>query len=288
MNLTRSSGVAERYPSWSPDGKTAGVLERPHRRVRADLRPADGTGSRAHADEARPGLPLPGRTGRPTVEALAFVDEQARIYVIGAEGGVPAEIDRAAPGWATMRSSRSVFAWSADSRWLAWSRPDPPAARRSSSTTRRHRSDPGHERVLQRPAAGVRSGGQVPLLPVRTGIRRRRTGDFDNSWTYANSTQIVAVPAPRGRAFAAGGAQRRRAAEGRRRGQAGDRRTRRSRTPRLRRATSRPARTARRGEERRRQEGRAAEAGRHHARRVRGARHHPAARRPGTTPTCSR
>ena len=56
MNLTRVSGVAERYPSWSPDGKTGRVLERPHRRVRAD-RPSRGRhGRRAHLTKLGPGF----------------------------------------------------------------------------------------------------------------------------------------------------------------------------------------------------------------------------------------
>ena len=36
LNLTRSSGVAERYPRWSPDGKTIAYWSDRSRRIRAD------------------------------------------------------------------------------------------------------------------------------------------------------------------------------------------------------------------------------------------------------------
>ena len=58
LNVTRTSGVAERYPRWSPDGKTLAYWSDRIGRVRADAaagrrQPAPNAG-----DDARAGLPL--------------------------------------------------------------------------------------------------------------------------------------------------------------------------------------------------------------------------------------
>ena len=59
MSVSRSSGVAERYPRWSPDGKTLAYWSDRSGEYELTLRPADGTGSRAHPHLARRGVPVP-------------------------------------------------------------------------------------------------------------------------------------------------------------------------------------------------------------------------------------
>ena len=63
-NLTRTSGVAERYPAWSPDGKWIAYFSDRTGEYELTVRSAEtspGTNQvgRADPDEARPGLPLP-------------------------------------------------------------------------------------------------------------------------------------------------------------------------------------------------------------------------------------
>ncbi len=57
-NLTRTSGVAERYPALSHDGKTLAYWSDRTGEYELTVRPADGSGGRAHGDQARPRLPL--------------------------------------------------------------------------------------------------------------------------------------------------------------------------------------------------------------------------------------
>ncbi len=45
VNITRTSGVAERYPRWSPDGKTVAYWSDKSGEYELTLRPADGSGS---------------------------------------------------------------------------------------------------------------------------------------------------------------------------------------------------------------------------------------------------
>ena len=66
LNVTRSAGVAERYPRWSPDGKTLAFWSDRSGEYELTLRPADGVGRRRRRHAPRPGLPLRASTGRPT------------------------------------------------------------------------------------------------------------------------------------------------------------------------------------------------------------------------------
>jgi len=193
MNLTRSSGVAERYPSWSPDGKLVAFWSDRRGEYQLTVRPADGSGSERTLTQLGPGFRYRAQWS-PDSKRLAFVDEQARIYLIGAEGGVPSEIDRSRVwmGHDALESLR--FAWSADSRWVAWSRPS------STSSPAVFLYDTTTSKLTQ-----ATSGYFSDALPVFDPegkylyylSNRAFTptySDFDNGWTYANSTQVVAVP----------------------------------------------------------------------------------------------
>ena len=193
MNLTRSSGVAERYPSWSPDGRLLAYWSDRAGEYQLTVRPADGTGAERTLTKLGPGFRYRAQWS-PDSRRLAFVDEQARIYLIGAEGGAAAEIDRSRVwmGHGELESIR--FAWSADSRWIAWSRPS------STGSPAIFLYDTANSKLTQ-----ATSGYFNDALPVFDPegkylyylSNRAFTptyGDFDNGWTYANSTQVVAVP----------------------------------------------------------------------------------------------
>ena len=66
MSLSRTSGVAERYPRWSPDGKTLAYWSDRSGEYQLTLRPADGTGAERTRDVARRRATGMRRTGRRT------------------------------------------------------------------------------------------------------------------------------------------------------------------------------------------------------------------------------
>ena len=193
MNLTRSSGVAERYPSWSPDGRLVAYWSDRAGEYQLMVRPADGTGTERTLTKLGPGFRYRAQWS-PDSRRLAFVDEQARISLIGAEGGAAAEIDRSRV-WVGHDALDSLrFAWSGDSRWVAWSRPS------STGSPAIFLYDTANSKLTQ-----ATSGYFSDALPVFDPegkylyylSNRAFTptyGDFDNGWTYANSTQVVAVP----------------------------------------------------------------------------------------------
>ena len=74
LNLTRSSGSAERYPRWSPDGKTLAYWTDRSGEYELVLRPADGTGTEKAVTTLGPGYRYPVQWS-PDSARLAFVDQ---------------------------------------------------------------------------------------------------------------------------------------------------------------------------------------------------------------------
>ena len=242
LNVTRSAGVAERYPRWSPDGKTLAYWSDRSRRVRAD--PAARRRHRRRADATTLGRRVPLRA------ALVARQHAHRLHRPGDEDPHRRGRDRqgrrrsirARCGWRT-GSSRAVASLVGR---LALARrgraaPPAPATAPSSSTTpsrrRGTRSRPGTSTTPSRCSIPTAS----TCTSSRTATFEPVYSDFDNSWAYPNATRIVAVTAARRRAVAAG-------AEKRRRGRRRTRRTKDEDEGRRRRRTT--------GDEGRRQEGR--------------------------------
>src|SRR5262249_10794771 len=79
-NLTRSSGVAERTPSWSPDGKTLAYFSDRSGEYELTIRPADGSAKEETLTTLGPGFryrPF----WSPDSRKLVFIDQAMRIYV---------------------------------------------------------------------------------------------------------------------------------------------------------------------------------------------------------------
>ena len=179
LNVTRSSGVAERYPRWSPDGKTLAFWSDRSGEYELTLRPADGSGQDDIVTHLGPGFRY-APYWSPDSTRVAFFDQASRAPARGREGEdrqrARQERDLREPRHAGRRS-RSV--WSADSRYLAWSRPVTGTELGGVRLRHEGRDEAsGHLGVLQRPGADVRSRGQVSLLRVgshvRAGLRRLR------------------------------------------------------------------------------------------------------------------
>ena len=100
INVTRISGVADRYPRWSPDGKTIAYWSDRSGEYELTLRPAEAPGAERKVTSLGPGFRYPPQWA-PDSKKIAFIDQAMRIRVYDDatgkidRGGQESRLDRA-------------------------------------------------------------------------------------------------------------------------------------------------------------------------------------------------
>ena len=193
LNLTRSSGSAERYPRWSPDGKTLAYWTDRSGEYELVLRPADGTGTEKAVTTLGPGYRYPVQWS-PDSARLAFIDQTETLRLLDVASGKLTEIDQV-PIWMAHDGLENLpLRWSADSRWLTWARPVKETVNTAiflydTTAAKKHQVTPGYFADV----APVFDPDGKYLYFLSNRAFEPVYGDFDNSWTYPNSTRIVAM-----------------------------------------------------------------------------------------------
>ncbi len=190
-NLTRSSGVAERFPAWSPDGKQiAYFTDRPGEYELA-VRPAEGAGEETILTKLGPGFRYQ-PVWSPDSKKLVFIDQAMKVRLHDLDKKQTIEIDHEL--WLYQGGLDSFsFSWSADSRWLAY------AGDQDNRNTAIILYDTREHRRYQ-----VTSGYYNDDLPVfdpegkylyfRTGRTFAPSySELDGTWIYANGQNLAAV-----------------------------------------------------------------------------------------------
>jgi tricorn protease len=193
VNVTRSSGVAERYPRWSPDGKTVAYWSDRTGEYELTLRPADGAGPEKTLTAIGAGFRYAPQWS-PNSRKLAFIDQAMRVRIHDLDSNKTTEIDKS-PEWISHGGLENFrMQWSPDSRWLTYARPTVEA-----NTAVFLYDTKGAK--LHQATTGYLSDAQPTFDPEGKYLfyasDREFTpvyGSFDNSWTYPNPTRIVAVP----------------------------------------------------------------------------------------------
>ncbi len=208
QNLTRSSGSAERTPSWSPDGKSIAYWSDRSGEYELVLRAADGSGDERVLSQFTAGFryrPF----WSPDGKRLVFVDQAMQIQLFDVDGKTVKRIDKGAFMFHGNLASFRVD-WSADSRWIAYAR----GLERGNSAVFLY--DTKNDRLHQ-VTSGFYDDGAPAFDPAGKYLFLAcgrhfdpLYSDLDNTWIYANSHQLVRRPAPQGRAVAARRAERHR------------------------------------------------------------------------------
>jgi tricorn protease len=193
MNVSRTSGVAERYPRWSPDGKTAAYWSDRSGEYELTVRPADGTGEEKTLTSLGPGFRYAPHWS-PDSRKIAFIDQAMRIRVHDLAAGRTVDVD-VSPDWLSHGPLQGFrFDWSPDSRWLTYVRP----GATGNSVVFLYDTKAGK---LHPATSGYFNDAQPVFDPEGKYLFYLSNrafdpvySDFDNSWSYPNATQIVAVP----------------------------------------------------------------------------------------------
>ena len=191
-NLTRTSGVAERFPSWSPDGKQVAYWSDRSGEYELVVRSMNGSGEKKVLTSLGNGFRYQCYWS-PDSKKIAFIDEDVLLRLLNVESGDVQVIDRGE--WLDHDDLSSFsLSWSSDNRWIAY------AKTRDRATSSIYLYDTRDGQVHQ-----VTSGYYADALPsfdpdgkylyfVSNRTLQPVYSDLDNSWVYPNTTNLVAVP----------------------------------------------------------------------------------------------
>ncbi len=190
-NITRSSGVAERYPSWSPDGKYLAYFSDRSGEYDLTIRPADGTGGEQVLAKLGPGYRYRPYWS-PDSKKLVFIDQTMRVQLHDIDKKQTQVIAKEL--WMYHDSLSGLkFSWSKDSRWLAFAQDlqnrHDAIALYDTQTAQKHQVTSGYyddDSPVFDPDGKYlfyRSGRE--FNPVYS--------DLDGTWIYPNTTELVAV-----------------------------------------------------------------------------------------------
>src|SRR5205085_289806 len=190
-NLTRSSGIAERSPAWSPDGKTLAYFSDRSGEYELTLRPADGSGAEQVLTKLGPGFRYRPEWS-PDSKKLVFIDQAMRIQLHDLEKKETRQIGKQL--WLYHDGlSRLKFNWSKDSRWLAFAQDQEnqhtAIALYDAKEDKLHTVTSGYydddSPVFDPDGKYLFYESARHFAPVYS--------DVDSTWIYPNSTELVAV-----------------------------------------------------------------------------------------------
>ncbi len=116
-NLTNTTGVAERDPSWSPDGKWIAYFSDESGEYQLHLRDQKGMGEVKKINLGNPPSFFYNPTWSPDSKKITYSDKRLNIWYVDIEKGQPVKVDTLSRGFSLSAS------WSPDSRWLTYAKP---------------------------------------------------------------------------------------------------------------------------------------------------------------------
>jgi len=118
-NLTRSPAVADRDPSWSPDGKWIAWFSDESGEYALHVRAPDGLGPVRKVDLGQPPSFFYSPRWSPDSKKIAYSDKRMNLWVVDLDRPTPVKVD------SDLYDTPFHYldpAWSADSRWIAYTK----------------------------------------------------------------------------------------------------------------------------------------------------------------------
>ncbi len=155
-NLTRSPGVADRDPSWSPDGKTLAYFSDESGEYQLHLRDQGGLGPVRKIDLGPSPSFFYNLSWSPDSKQIAYSDKRGDFWLLDLAAGKPVKFDR------DIQSRGPMLRWSPDNKWLTYTKELP----------NNHR------------AVFVYSLADAKVTQITDGMSDARSPDWDKSGKY--------------------------------------------------------------------------------------------------------
>lgn len=192
LNLTHTPGIAERHPALSPDGKLVAYFSDRSGEYELCVRPADGSGAERQVTHLGPGF-RHRIFWSPDGKRVVFADQAMRINLCDLDTGQVKVMDK---GLFLFNDPLEEFraSWSPDSRWVAYPRDHI----NRNTVVVLYDTQTGQRHDVTSPFYNASDPTFDPdgnFLFLTTGQQFSPTySDLDNSWVYAASTRLAALP----------------------------------------------------------------------------------------------
>ena len=191
INLTQSSGVAERFPAYSPNGKYAAYFSDRSGEYELTVRDLEKPSQEKTLTSLGEGYRYK-LFWSPNSKSLAFIDQSMNIFIYDMDKDKTTKVDQQKWMYEGNLENFSVN-WSSDSRYLAYSKELDSRTNAISiydtKENKTHQVTAGYYNDTK-PVFDP-SGKYLFFLTNRS--FKPVYGDFDGTWVYPNSTQIAAV-----------------------------------------------------------------------------------------------
>lgn len=191
INLTQSSGVAERYPAYSPNGKFAAYFSDRSGEYELTIRDLEKPSQEKTLTALGEGYRYK-LFWSPNSKALAFIDQTMTVYIYDMDNDKTIKVDQQLWLYEGGLQNFSV-SWSSDSRYIAYTKD------LESSSTAVAIFDTKDQKIHQITSGYYKDSNPVfdPAGKYLYFLTNRSYkpvyGDFEGTWTYPNSTQVAVV-----------------------------------------------------------------------------------------------
>ncbi|HET8676835.1 MAG TPA: PDZ domain-containing protein [Blastocatellia bacterium] len=118
-NITNTTAVMERDPSWSPDGRWIAYFSDESGEYALHLRNQTGMGEVKKLNLGNPPSFYYAPTWSPDSKKIAYMDKRVNLWYIDIEKGTPVKVDKNPMG---LRNDVMLPFWSPDSRWIGYTK----------------------------------------------------------------------------------------------------------------------------------------------------------------------
>ena len=190
-NLSRTSGVAERYPAWSPNGRYIAYWSDRTGEYELTLRDLKEGNKEKTVTNLGPGFRY-NLYWSPDSKRVVFVDQTMTIYMVDIETGTPQKIDQDVSLFEGGLRGFDV-SWSPDSRWIAYDKSlDNGNSAIFIYDTQTKKAQQATSGFYSDSAPRFDPDGKYLYLVTNRDFDPIYS-DFDNTWTYPNATQLAMV-----------------------------------------------------------------------------------------------